>query len=130
MRPFKYEYIGTLRDPRYFRDLVAERLGISPPGITTYADRFVIWADVELTPEQKTMLDSLVGENPVPTAVYEIAPVSKDDVEAEVGIRPVFLYVDPATGEAICQFDTTLTPEQEAKLEELLRSPMRFKKKP
>jgi len=125
----RYEYTGKLNDPFYFRVLCGKVVGLSPMGITSYPDRFIIWFERELTSEEKSKLDGLVTENPVPVSTYEISPITLDDVEREIGVRPVTLMIDPTTGTATCHFDTTLTLEQEAKLEALLRSPMKFKRR-
>jgi len=127
---YRYEYVGTLKDSAYFLALTEREIGIRALGITIYPDKFTLHFPRELTTEEKSRLDSLVAENPVPTSEYEISPVTPDDVEREIGVRPIILTIDPATGTARVQFDTTLTLEQEALLEALLRAPMRFKRKP
>jgi len=125
----KYEYTVLLKDPRYFSELFYKRTGIRIT-VTSYPPltRTIINSPKELTPEEKSILDSLVAENPVPVSTYELLPVTPDDIEIEIGVRPVILIIDPTTGTATCHFDTTLTPEQEAMLEALLRSPMKFKR--
>jgi len=127
----RYKYKVKLRDPYYFWRLIERRIGVTVHGIANYprVGEIGIDLDRELTPDEKAKLDSLVAENPVPTSEYEAFPLTPEDVEAEIGVRPVFIAVDPATGMARCKFDTTLTLEQEAKLEALLRILIKFKRR-
>jgi len=125
----KYEYSGRLREPRYFIQLLKLR-GIPATclGVTSYRDRFVIFFDRELTPDEKAILDSLVAENPEPVAIYRLAPLTPDDVEREVGARPVYMKIAPE-GFVELQFDRGLTATQETKLEECLAKGIaRFKR--
>jgi len=124
----QYEYRVILRHRGYFRALVNRRIG-GVIGLTTYPDRFIIQFDRVLTDVEKAELDSLVAENPVPAAIYEVSPITEGDIETEIGVRPIVCSIDPLTGRAICFFDTTLTPEQESLLEASLRVPMRFKRR-
>jgi len=124
----QYEYRVALKDSHYFHALV-ER-DIAPTlGITEYPDRFKIFFGKRLTAEQKSRLDELVRVNPTPVAVYELSPLTPEDVERGIGIKPVWLKYDPTTNQARIYFDKTLTPDQERKLEVLLHAPMKFRKR-
>jgi len=129
IRPKGYEYTGVLKAPAYFRKLVERELGLPVLGITSTPTKFIIFFERDLTDVEKATLDSLVAENPVPVSEYEFSRITEDDVETEIGVRPVLLTIDPITGMARVYFDTTLTLEQEAKLEASLRVPMRFKRR-
>jgi len=131
--PKGYQYEVRLRDTPYFRALVDRDVATSDNpclGITEYPDRrIIVWFDKKLTTTQKRKLDSLVNANPVPASVYIFSPITPEDVEADVGVKPVKIDYFPEVGTIICYFDTTLTSDQETKLEALLRSPMKFKRR-
>jgi hypothetical protein len=82
----------------------------------------------ELTPAEKAKLDSIMASPPMPVARYAWDALDVDDVEREVGVRPVRLDVDLERDVIIVDFDRPLTPEQEMKLAMALRSQRRFKK--
>jgi len=130
VKPVNYEYLVLLKNPGYVMSLIEARIGVRVIGIArAHTDRPIIQLERELTDDEKAILDSIIAENPEPASIYELSPLTPEDVEAEVGIKPVIVQVDPAMGTARVCFDTTLAPEQEALLEALLRAPMKFKRR-
>jgi len=131
MERYEYSPIPKIPNLAYFRAKIEKDLGLKILGLTLqhFRDTLVIQFERALTDEEKSKLDGLIASPPAPVSHYEMTVLSPEDVEREIGIRPVLLTVDPTTGTAICHFDTTLTPEQETLLETLLRSPMRFKRR-
>jgi len=129
----KYEYspIPVIPDLAYFRDVIIREIPVRLIGIVTqiFRDTLVIQFETALTPEQKDTLDSLIASPPSPVSEYELCFLTPEDIEAEIGVRPVSLEIDPTTRLARCKFDTTLTPTQETMLEALLRSPIKFKRR-
>jgi len=129
----RYEYspIPDIPDDSYFIRIVSRDVGVRCIGMTKqhFKDTLIIYFERALTSAEKSILDGLVASPPAPVAMYEFSPLTPEDVEAEIGIKPVILAIDPATGTATCHFDTTLTATQEAALEALLRVPMRFKRR-
>lgn len=118
----RYEYKGRLKDSAYFRALV-ERDAAPSLGITEYPDRFIIYFENPLTDAQKTKLDSLVAENPVPTIVYEYGSLDlPEEIEKAVGVRPVYVDYDEVRNHARISFDKTLTHTQEIALKTFLET--------
>jgi len=131
MERYEYSPIPKIPDVSYFRAKIEKDLGLSVIGLTlqNFRDTLVVQFERPLTDVEKSKLDGLIASPPAPVSHYEFSPLTPEDIETEIGVRPVLLMIDPTTGTATCHFDTTLTPEQEALLEALLRSPMRFKKR-
>jgi len=131
----KYVYRGkVLTDAVFIQELISR--DIAPClGITTYprGSKFmpeggcVVHFDRELTDAEKAALDSLIDRNPTPTAEYVLDTITADDVEREVGVRPIVFRVTPE-GFVKAKFDKALTPDQESKLEACLSKPMRFRR--
>jgi len=116
-------------DSSFVRGVIERDVGLSCRITTQWVGKaIVIYFDRELTPEEKAKLDAIMASPPTPVSSYELKPLRAEDVEQEIGVRPARLTIDLTTGECDAQFDQELTPAQEAKLAELLRSPMRFKR--
>ena len=127
--PRRYDYpLPAKFDPYYLRAVLDREL----PGL------LLGWSETptqirfdfarELTPAEKAKLDSIAASPPMPAARYAFGYIDADDVEKAVGVRPVRVDVRPETGEITIDFDSPLTPAQEARLEELCRSPRSLKK--
>jgi len=131
MKHYEYTSLPTIPNPAYLAGIITRDVGVECIGIVQqhFRDTLVVTMARELTSDEKTMLDSIIASPPEPVSTYEYSRITIDDVEREVGIRPIVFNIDPVTGVAICHFDTTLTSEQETKLEALLRTPMKFKRR-
>jgi len=116
-------------DPYYLRSMLEKEF----PGI------FAGWSETPkkiridfirtLTPTEKSKLDLIIASPPLPATIYELSPITPEDVEKEVGVRPVRIDYDSTTGQARVYFDRALTPDEEAKLEACLKKPLRFRKR-
>lgn len=117
----EYEYKKTEPwNAPYVREVITRE--IAPPlFIRSRADRIIVHFDRELTPEQKARLDSIMSSPRVPRAEYEFGMVGlEEEIEREIGVRPVRATWDELRGRGTLQFDRELTPEQEAGLKRVL----------
>jgi len=98
-----------------------------------FPEKFIGWSETptqiridfteELTVEEKTILDSIIASPPMPASIYEYGCLDlEDEIEKTVGVRPVRVDFDEATGRARIYFDTTLTDTQEKALEGFMKS--------
>jgi hypothetical protein len=96
-----------------------------------FGDNFLGWSETpsemriefrrELTPEEKSKLDSIIANPPTPAAVYEFGDFDiEDEIERTIGVRPVHVRGDSRTGTYRIIFDRPLTQDQEKALSNLL----------
>jgi len=117
-------------DSSFVRGVIERDVGLSCRITTHWVEKaIVIYFDRKLTPEEKAKLNAIMASPPTPVSSYELKPLRPEDVEREIGVRPARLTINLTTGECDAQFDQELTATQEAKLEALLRSPMKFRKR-
>ena len=128
MPVYNYEYPAVKMDSAYIWRLMQRRTGKSVIGITETPEKIVVAFEAELTPAEKAELDVVMASPPTPVR-YEIALLTPEYVEAEVGVKPVRADIDPATGLGTVDFDRDLTPGEVGRLEACLAKLRRFRKR-
>jgi len=119
---YRYKRVEPWDAPYVWR-LIERDIAVSVLGITETAEEFILFFEKELTPDQKAKLDALMAKPPTPTAVYEFGAIDlEDEIAMAVGVRPVRVDFDEATGRGRIYFDTTLTPTQEKALETFMKA--------
>jgi len=104
-------------DGPFARAIIERDVGVPPLGIRETPRDVTIFFERELTPDQKSKLDSIMKKPPLPIR-YEFGAVElEDEIEKVVGKRPVRVDYDPATGRAVIDFEEELTPAEEKALE-------------
>jgi len=137
LSPVSYRYKKAVRgmavgefDAPYVINMVAREVGKPVLGMTETQDERIVFFDSELTPEQKAKLDSIMNNPPKPVRRYEYGIIDLEElIESELGVRPVRVNFDPRTNNITVDFDKDLTIEQEKKLEAILKSPHRLKRR-
>ena len=110
-------------DPHYLRGIIRREVGEGLIGWTETKTEIRLYFDEELSEEQKAKLDEIMRDPPRPRTVCELSPPDlESEVEAKVGVRPVAVLYDPATGACRLYFDRELSEEQRKRAREVLES--------
>ena len=115
-------------DGSYVWRLIERDLGVTVLGFTEYPTETIVNLEKELTANQKAKLDNIMATPPVPVK-YEISLLTPEDVEAEVGVKPVRIDIDPQTGLGTVDFEKELTLGEMGKLKACLAKLKRFRKR-
>ena len=124
---YKYKRVEPW-DGSYVWRIIERDLGVAVLGFTEYPEETIVHFEADLTPEQKAKLDAVIASPPTP-ARYEIALLTPEDVEAEVGVKPVRIDIDSATGLGTIDFEKELTLGERGKLKACLAKLKRFRKR-
>jgi hypothetical protein len=109
---FDSEYLGIVLRKEFGNDFL---------GWSETRDEMRIEFRRELKPDEKSKLDEIIANPPTPAAVYEFGAVNiEDEIEREIGVRPVYVRGDQRSGVYRIIFDKPLTQAQENALSNLL----------
>jgi hypothetical protein len=110
-------------DPHYLYAIMQREFGANFLGWSETPTEIRIDFARELTADEKSKLDSLIANPPMPAAVYEFGVIDlADEIEKAVGVKPVLAEWDETTDRARIMFDKTLTAAEEASLKGLLET--------
>ena len=130
--PESYPYPIVPKDPLYFRALIDRDVASADNpclGITTYADRIIIFFGKPLTADRKAKLDEIASTNPVPTERIEFGAIDiAEGIYTAIGKRPVRVDYDESRDHAVIDFDVALTDAERVKVEAILKA-RRLKKR-
>ena len=119
VKTYKYR-LPERFDPHYLRAVLEREFGEAFLGWSETPTEIRIDFSRELSPEERERLDRIMERPPLPVEKYVVEPVSPEDIELEVGVRPVMVSVDLRAGTCVIDFDRPLSPAQRARLEEVL----------
>jgi AraC-like DNA-binding protein len=109
-------------DPYYLRAILQREFGVNFLGWSETLNEIRIDFARELTADEKSKLDSLIANPPMPAAVYEFGAIDlADEIEKAIGVRPVLVDYDEATDRGRIMFDKALTSTQEAALQTFIQ---------
>jgi len=115
-------------DGPFVRAIIERDVAKPVLGITERNEEIVVYFESELTSAQKLKLDAIMASPPTPVR-YSVELITPEDVEAEVGVKPVRIDIDPTSGLGRIDFEVELTSAQLSKLKTLLASPKKLRKK-
>jgi len=123
-----YSYTYPLVEVPFLQDLIEERVGIRPIGISGIPaeDKTVIYFERELTSAEKSTLDSLMDScRTTPPTLYQYSQQAdlgdaKADIEATTGVKPLRAELDDQGRLMSVVFERELTSREEDSLKPLL----------
>lgn len=127
MRPVGYRFRKPEGWDSYMQAMIQYKLGVRILGATIRGDEVILFFERELTAEEQRLLSDLMADPPYPEHRFEVKYITEDDIEREIGARPVLLDVDRATGRITrIAFEKRLSPAQVWKLRMLWNRGIRF----
>jgi hypothetical protein len=116
-------------DPPYLYAVLAREFGANFLGWSETPTEIRIEFAKELSPTEKAKLDSLIANPPFPAERLEFGAIDiASEIEAAIGKRPVRVDYDETRDHAIIDFDVSLTDNERAKVEAILKA-RRMKKR-
>jgi len=127
IQPVGYKFKKPSRWDTYAQALVEKKVGVRIIGATETGDTLILFFERALTDEERVALEKLMENPPYPEHRFEVKPITEDDVERAVGVRPILLSVDNVAGRIVrIAFEKRLTSEQVLKLKQMWSEALKF----
>jgi len=129
MKAYTYK-IPQNFDPKYLRAILNREFKGLLIGWLETKDTIRLDFNRELSDEELKKLNDLMAKPFPPLIVYKFQPLTAEDVEAVVGIKPLDIVFTRDGRVASVIFDRDLSEEEERKLAELVKNiPFRLRKR-